>query len=358
MLAPSSRRARASCCPPATIDSRIWQARLLPAAVDVVGFVLWHDGDFAPGQLLASSPPTCPGVVADERHDAASLDTDPMEGRSLMPDPGTRSGRDHYTLGHERSTLASHGARTAANSAAFLLPHLKPGMTLLDVGCGPGTITLDLAEMLAPGKVTGVEYIDAPLVAARKAAAERGDASTRFQIGDAQALPFPDDTFDVVFAHQVLQHLMDPIAALREMHRVCRPGGCIAARDADYGAMAWYPELPELDLWRLTYCAAARANGAEPDAGRRLRSWAAEAELPSVELSASVWNYADPKTCAWWGNGQADRYGGETFATQAAEQGLSRQDVARIADGWRRWGQDPGAWFVIIHGELLARLPE
>lgn len=260
-----------------------------------------------------------------------------------------------YTLGHEASTLASHGARSANNSAAYLLPHLEPGMNLLDVGCGPGTITLDLAAVVAPGRVIGVENVEAPLVAAREAATARGDETTTFRVGDALALPFPDDSFDVVHAHQVLQHLTDPVAALGEMRRVCRPGGWVAARDADYAAMSWYPELPELELWRSTYRAVARANGAEPDAGRRMRAWAREAGLPKAQISSSVWSYATPEATRWWGNGQADRYGGEVFAEQAIELGASPDAVASIADAWRRWGEHPDAWFVIVHGELLAR---
>ncbi len=277
---------------------------------------------------------------------------------ATMTDKPAHHGRDHYTLGHESSTLASHGARTAASSAAFLIPHLRPGMSVLDVGCGPGTITLDLAEIVAPGEVVGIEYTEAPLVAARQAAARRDDSSTRFEIGDARALPFADDSVDVVFAHQVLQHLTDPVAALGEMIRVCRPGGWVAARDADYAAMAWHPEIPELDLWRSTYRAAARANGAEPDAGRRLRSWALAAGVADPRITSSVWTYADPESCAWWGNGQADRYGGDVFAQQALELGASEADVSAIADGWRRWGADPEAWFVILHGELLVQLPD
>jgi len=211
------------------------------------------------------------------------------------------SGR--YTLGHEHSTLASHRTRTAANSAAYLLPHLKPGMQLLDIGCGPGTISLDLAALVAPGKVIGLENTETPLLAARAEAAARSDTSTMFQFGDALNLPFEDDRFDVVHAHQVLQHLAAPLTALREMLRVCKPGGWVAARDADYAAMSWYPELPGLEQWRQTYCAAARANGAEPNAARRLRAWAHAAGIPHPRMTASLWCYADTENCLWLGHG-------------------------------------------------------
>jgi ubiquinone/menaquinone biosynthesis C-methylase UbiE len=280
---------------------------------------------------------------------------------SVLGDDGTVGKDDgpvgRYTHGHEQAVLASHGARTAANSAGYLIPHLSPGMSVLDVGCGPGTITLDLAELVAPGPVIGLENVEAPLVAARAAAEVRGDRSTRFQRGDAMQLPFGDETFDVVHAHQVLQHLTDPVGALREMIRVCRPGGWIAVRDADYAAMAWHPELPELEDWRAVYRAIARANGAEPDAGRRMRAWANAAGVPNAEFTASVWNYTTAQECSWWGNGQAARVSGETFLGQAAEQGADAGRVSAMAEAWREWGSAPDAWFVLLHGELLAQRP-
>lgn len=260
-----------------------------------------------------------------------------------------------YTHGHEKSTLASHRVRTASNSAAYLLPHLKPGMSILDIGCGPGTITLDLAAIVNPGKVTGIENVESPLKAARAEAALRSDTVTEFRLGNALALPFENESFDVVHAHQVLQHLTDPVTAIREMMRVCRPGGWIAARDADYAAMSWYPEIPGLERWRKSYSAAARANGAEPDAGRRLRAWAHAAGILNPIVSASVWSYADAETCRWWGDGQASRCAGETFSQQAKEQGLSEADISDIVSSWRQWGSEPDAWFCLVHGELLAQ---
>ena len=263
-----------------------------------------------------------------------------------------------YTHGHETSTLASHSARTAANSAAYLLNHLSPGMSILDVGCGPGTITLDLASIVAPGKVVGIENVEAPLHSARAEAALRGDKTTQFQLADALEIPFANSSFDVIHAHQVLQHLTDPVAALREMMRVCKPGGWIAVRDADYAAMSWYPELPELERWRSTYRAAARANGAEPDAGRRLRAWAIAAGIPAPRITASVWSYADAEICNWWGNSQSNRCAGETFTMQAKDQGLSSEEISGIVSAWKQWGTETEACFFLCHGELLAQIPQ
>lgn len=261
-----------------------------------------------------------------------------------------------YTHGHEAATLASHGRRTAQNSCAYLLPHLAPGMRVLDVGCGPGSITLDLAEVVAPGEVTGVENVDAPLAVARDSAAQRGDTTTRFEIADALDLHFADDTFDVVHTHQVLQHVPDPVRMLCEMRRVCRPGGIVAAREADYAAMAWYPAGEGLDQWRDLYSRIARSNGGEPDAGRHLRAWVNAAGYPDATFSTSVWTYADTESTAWWGTSQADRVSAAQFRAQAAEHGASDQVVDALADAWRTWGAQPDAWFMLPHVELVARV--
>ena len=88
---------------------------------------------------------------------------------------------------------------------------------------------------------------------AQAEAAARGQLNIEFVVGDVNDLDFPDASFDVVHAHQVLQHVAEPVAALREMRRVCKPGGIVAARDSDYAGFCWFPELPALDDWRTLY---------------------------------------------------------------------------------------------------------
>ncbi|GIF74959.1 class I SAM-dependent methyltransferase [Asanoa siamensis] len=257
-----------------------------------------------------------------------------------------------YTHGHHESVLRAHSRRTAENSAAYLLPALTPDDRLLDVGCGPGTITADLATRV--GSVTAVETAPAALDAARAVARERGVA-VEFAVDDVHALGFADGSFDVVHAHQVLQHVADPVAALREMARVCRPGGLVAARDSDYGAFAWWPEVPALSEWRELYRRVARANGGEPDAGRRLLSWARAAGLDAT-ATASTWCFATPADRAWWGEQWADRVLGSALGERALALGLAdRAALTRMADGWREWAAIEDGWFLVPHGEILCR---
>lgn len=264
--------------------------------------------------------------------------------------------QETYSHGHHESVVRTHAGRTAEDSAAYLLPLLSPGMDLLDVGCGPGSITLGLARAVAPGMVTGLDASEEVVGLAALAAAERGVENARFRAGDVYELPWPDASFDVVHAHQVLHHLADPVAALREMRRVTRPGGLVAVREADFSAMSWYPQLPELDEWMDLYQQIARGNGAEPDGGRRLLGWALAAGFTDVEPSASNWLYATPQRRREHGGSWAERVLHSAFAEQALERNLAdRPALERISAGWRSWAEDPAGWFLMPSAEVLAR---
>jgi ubiquinone/menaquinone biosynthesis C-methylase UbiE len=255
---------------------------------------------------------------------------------------------DVYTHGHHESVLRSHRWRTAENSAAYLLPHLRPGLRLLDVGCGPGTITTDLAARVAPGETIGVDR------AAEVVAGLDAGGGVTFEVGDVYTLRFASDSFDIVHAHQMLQHLSDPVAALREMRRVCAPGGVVAARDSDYRGMIWHPAEPLLDRWLDLYEAVARTNQAEPDAGRHLYGWARAAGFEEVVPSASAWCYAAPADRTWWADLWADRMTGSAIGEQAEALGLAtRSDLEEIAAGWRRWAAHEDGWFAVPHGEVI-----
>ena len=259
-----------------------------------------------------------------------------------------------YTHGHAESVLRSHRWRTVENSAAYLLPHLRPGVDVLDVGCGPGTITVDIARRVTPGRVVGIDAAADAIEAARAAATEASVTNLELATGDVYALD-PDGSVDVVHAHQVLQHLGDPVGALREMRRVCRSDGVVAARDSIYRAMSWFPRAEGLDRWLEVYCDVAEANGGEPDAGSHLRGWCLDAGFTSVESTASAWCFASDEDRAWWGGLWADRVLTTSLGDRAVELGLaSRDDLEAIAAAWRQWATAEGGWFAVLHGEVLA----
>jgi len=266
-----------------------------------------------------------------------------------MPDPAI------YTHGHHASVLRSHTRRTVDNSAAYLVGDLQGPLTVLDVGCGPGSISIDMARRLPDGQVTAVDV--APEILRTAAAAAGGLGNITFRQADVAHLPFADRSFDLVHAHQVLQHLGDPVHALAEMRRVCRHGGLVAARDSDYGAMVWHPDDHALERWRGLYRAVARANGADPDAGRRLRGWALHAGFTEVTATASAWCWATDSDRHWWADLWAERLTQTRVGQRAIELGLAdRAELAELASALRQWAAAPDGVFIVPHGEIRCRM--
>lgn len=258
--------------------------------------------------------------------------------------------------------MKSHARRTAQNSAAFLLPHIKPHFKILDIGCGPGSITVDFARLVPEGSVIGIDAVEDVLSQARALAKERGVTDNlTFQQHDANELPFKDGEFDIVFCHQVLQHVHEPVKVLREMARVAKKGGSgiVAAREADYKSFVWYPELPGLDRWGDIYQAVAKANGAEPNAGRFLKSWARTAGFTNpgdVTFTWDSWNYQDADA-VFWAEAWKQRTLHSSFATTSVERGVATDDdLQLISKSWEEWGKQQDAFIIISNGEILCRV--
>jgi SAM-dependent methyltransferase len=194
---------------------------------------------------------------------------------------------------------------------------------------------------------------------ARRAADARGVENLSLRCGDFRELTSEPARFSVVHAHQVLQHLRDPVGALRTMAALCEPGGMVTARDSDYSAMFWAPADRALDRWMEIYLAVARHNGGEPDAGRHLLAFAHEAGLVRVTYTTSTWTYSTPEDVAWWTDLWADRisFADSPLAQQAIAYGIATQDeLCAVAYGLRDWAARPSAIFVVPHGEILARV--
>jgi ubiquinone/menaquinone biosynthesis C-methylase UbiE len=264
---------------------------------------------------------------------------------------------DTYTHGHHESVLRSHRWRTAENSAGYLLPYLEEGNDVLDVGCGPGTITVGLAKHVRPGRVLGIDRASDVLMKASELAEASDVDNVLFEQANVYNLPYARGAFDVVHAHQVLQHLSDPIAALKEMARVTRHGGLIAVRDADYAAMSWYPANAGLERWQELYHRVTKKNNAEADAGRRLLAWAREAGFEDITATSATWTYADDDARTWWSNLWADRLEQSSLGRQILAGGFGTEtDITEVAQAWRDWGQEEDGWFVVVHGELIIRM--
>ena len=263
---------------------------------------------------------------------------------------------EQYTHGHAPATLKQHAQRTADEAAAFLLPHLRTGMRLLDVGCGPGSITRGFAERLAPGQVVGIDLSREALDGARRDAAERGLTNLQYEEASVYQLRFPDGWFDVVYAHQVLQHLRERDAALREMLRVLRPGGLAAVRDVDWGTAAYWPRDPRLDRWIELHRDAWYRNGGEPLMGRQLRALFNAVGVDDLEVTAAVWCYTTPDDTIAWGDAYADRLLTSPMGGRLVEYGMvTRAELEGMAEAFRAWARHPDALWSFIHVAALGR---
>ena len=244
--------------------------------------------------------------------------------------------KEVYISDHSESVLKSHGTRTAADSAAYLLPSLHPSMKILDIGCGPGSITCDLAALVPQGQVIGIDNGSEVIGKAGSLANERGLKNVEFQVRDAHALDFADHSFDVVHAHQVLQHLEDPPHALREWRRVVKPGGLLASRESDRGSVAYFPEVKGVSDFECVYTKTARARGGEPNGGRHLVAWARAAgiERSKITATASVWCFSNSEERSKYSTMWIDRLFNSSFSTNMVDDGhASKEDLEHFAQG-------------------------
>jgi ubiquinone/menaquinone biosynthesis C-methylase UbiE len=239
--------------------------------------------------------------------------------------------------------------RSLATAAAFFAPYLKPGMSLLDCGCGPGTITLGFAEALAPGIVTGIDIESEMIEQARAGAAERGLTNVRFAVADIHKLPFTDDSFDAVWAASVLQYMPEPILAVKEMVRVLKPGGLAGARDRNYeGDILGNPNPRVSRALKLSY-RANRAGGFNSKFGADLRAVFVKAGLVDVISSASYESNGTPDRVRWTADRQASSL--PHYVDRLGLTGSVR--THELVEAWRRWGEDPRSYYCMARCEAI-----
>jgi len=238
---------------------------------------------------------------------------------------------------------AELAVRTASQHAGFLLPHLRPGMQLLDAGCGAGSVTLGLAEAVAPGKVIGIDKQSALVEQARTLAAARGITTAGFEVADVYRLPFADHSFDAAYVNGVLMHLREPVRALIELRRVLRRGGIAGVRDPDWGTSLYVPTTPLLEQWLAMRVRARQYNGGDPFLSRRYRRLLLEAGFVRAEASAFVESAGSLEhTCRHAAFLEAQLQG---LARTVVVQGWMDQGaVDATATEIKQWAQRPDAF--------------
>ncbi len=259
---------------------------------------------------------------------------------------------EHYTPGYSANASQFMAQRTPQSHAAFLLPYLRSGLRLLDCGCGPGTITLGLAVLVAPGEVVGIDQEASQLEQARQQAEQQGRTNIQFQEASLYELPFADNTFDVAFAHAVFEHLRQPVAALRELYRVLKPGGLIALRSPDWGGNLVVSQSEEIDDALTYYKRLQTENGGDVYVGRKFKALLRQSGFTSIEFSASYQCY---KPLELIGEYLALRIENSREVDKAVEKGWATEAALRqMAEALRQWSQDEDGLFAQAWCEALA----
>jgi SAM-dependent methyltransferase len=248
--------------------------------------------------------------------------------------------------------------RTAHKQAAFVLPYLRPGMNVLDIGCGPGTITLGLAEAVAPGHVTGIDHDAAHVEEAKTLAAEQGTTNVTFELGNALSLPFRDGTFDAAFENDMFVHLpQNAVRAAREAYRVLKPGGFFAARDADVDSVVWGHLIESLKQLDKLFVAWHRSRGSDITFGKRLPAILREAGFSGTLKSVSADTKGDPQSVRSHARITLSLLDGP-FGKAIVDNGWAdRPTLEHLKHNIQEWGEHPDAFFANVHVEAIGWKP-
>lgn len=242
--------------------------------------------------------------------------------------------RDEYAPGWDVEAVAMMASRVADDRAAFVLPALRDGARVVDVGCGPGSLSVGLARAIAPsGSLTSWDAEPSQVAAAQAAFYEAGIVNARSELASAYSLPVADGSLDVYFSHAMFEHLAQPEQALREARRVLRPEGVLAVVASDWSQARFEPWTGDVAAAMAGHFQLRRRTGGEPFAGRHLSSWVRAAGFENVTEAKRLRIDLDYQQLAEYVHARL----------AAALRDAPRDDVMhRAVTSASRWSQTPG----------------
>jgi ubiquinone/menaquinone biosynthesis C-methylase UbiE len=270
---------------------------------------------------------------------------------------GNNKADQEYVYDSESAlTLKHHASRTAEKQAAFFLPYLQPRMSLLDCGCGSGSITLGLAKAVEPGQVTGVDMVEVEIDRARERSAEAKIENIHFEVGNVLRLISSDNSYDAVFSHNVLEHIPEPSKAVKEMYRVLKPGGIIGIRDINYGGHIIAPKKGVSERAIYIMESAIKEAGGHPRLGPQLGRLLHEAGFEVINMSASYDVYGDLKSRKFLAQVLVSRFSEEAFIDRVTRSGAANVEEAEsIREYFLAWQDRPDAFAAEGHCEAIGR---
>lgn len=284
---------------------------------------------------------------------ATLVNQDKQEETQMASSKRQPSEQETYTL---QGTAVQSGMsrRRAEKQAAFFLPYLQPGMQIVDCGCGPGSITIDLSQYVAPGSMVGIDIEQAQIDGATELAATQGVTNVQFKVGSVYELPFADASVDGVFSNAVIQHLRDPLVALREMSRILKPGGVIGVRTVDVDGHLAYPINEQIQRMREWVDKLQREQGHDNRIGKQLRRLVRAAEFDNIIATASYDTYSTNKDMQGIASAFANATRKGWYAEKIVAYGWADQaELESIAEQVRQWGDDPDAFYAEAACEVV-----
>ena len=263
-----------------------------------------------------------------------------------------------YTFGFGEEVHEAFRRYTVEVNAAHLLPHLKPGLRLLDFGCGIGTISVGLAEAVAPGEMHGVDMAESEIELATAVAEAGGHTNATYRVADVTNLPFDDDFFDVAHCHNVLMHVPDTAAVLREAKRVLKPGGLLACREMICESSFTHPHYGVLRRAWDMFEDLLTADDGHPQMGKELKGHVIEAGFTNARISGSSDIYSTPEDIEFIYGFVNRWFLAPEIMDAAIKYGASTKELCdAIGEAYARWKNDPGGLVSIAYGEVIAFKP-
>jgi SAM-dependent methyltransferase len=278
---------------------------------------------------------------------------------TASPLSSSTSTKPTYVLEADKNLSKNFNNRTAESCAPYLIPYIKPTHRILDLGCGPGTISADFALLVPQGEVVCMDVYDSTVDQARETFSNRNLSNGSFVVADAtRPLPFEDGAFDVVHTHMVLSHLPNPLAIMKEIRRVLKPEtGIAASREALIDSMQWYPLSSGLKKLGPAMVAATVPFGADGNLGRRLKGLALEAGYKKEDIisTASIRCYESEVEVARWADQLESWFESDLFGKKMVKDGsLSEEDRLEVVASLKEWRKSPAAWHGLMNGDILA----
>jgi ubiquinone/menaquinone biosynthesis C-methylase UbiE len=261
-----------------------------------------------------------------------------------------------YAFGYSPAAVGMMESRSAEANARFFLERLRPGMRVLDLGCGPGSITVGLAAAAAPGEVVGIDIEASQVALGRERAASLGLGNCRFETGSVYDLPLPNHGVDAVFGHAILMQFRDPDPILAEIKRVLKPGGLVGFREVDIAAGLHHSEASAMGEVMSTLRRAVLHNDGNPDIGRALPGILARAGFEILHAAATYNSPATPQAKAGMYAAMTRLWEEADFVAQAEALGwIDAAGRAAMAGRLAAEASDPASLSATPYVEVLAR---